>query len=90
MLPKNSAYAEFFENNNIDVNDPQFMKWMDSGNGAGSHSGKFNSEYDKLWKEFIDNSDGKKYSKKALMEKATEFEKKAQDVAEKHYKAKKT
>ena len=90
MLPKNSAYADFFENSNIDVNDPQLMKWMDSGNGVGSHSSKFSSEYDKLWKEFIDNSGGKKYSKESLMKKATEFEKKAQDVAEKHYKAKKT
>lgn len=44
------------------------------------HVGKFSSEYDKLWANFIENNERKSFSKETLMEKAIEFEKQATET----------
>lgn len=86
MFPKTKEFASFFDKMQVDVNNPAFMKWKDR---ATEHTGKFSSEYNKIWKEFIDNSAGKKFSEKELMKKANEFEKQAKNVADEYLKKKK-
>ncbi|WP_299248413.1 polymorphic toxin-type HINT domain-containing protein [uncultured Aquimarina sp.] len=80
MLPKNKKFSKFFKKNGIDVNDPNYMKWM----SQESHKGKFSSEYDKLWNQFIERADGKTFSPQQLMEKAKQFEKQAAKAAADH------
>jgi len=85
IFPQSSKYAEFFEKQGIDVNNPLFGKWMKKG----EHIGKFSSAYDKLWKQFISDNPNKKFKLDELLKKVEEFEKKARKIAEDYYKKKK-
>lgn len=85
MLPKSKQFTDFFEKNGIDVNNPEFMKWMHKDD----HIGKFSSAYNDLWGKFIEANKGKTFSSEQLMKKAKELEGKARKIADDYNKAKK-
>jgi hypothetical protein len=66
-------------------NNPLFGKWLTKE----EHIGKFSSEYNRLWREFKVESEGKKHSLDYLLKKADEFEKKAMETAKNYKKTKK-
>jgi RHS repeat-associated protein len=85
MFPKTNEFADFFNDLNIDVNNPAYMKWMDK---ATEHTAKFSSEYNTLWRKYIKDVGEKTVNSKHLMRKAREFEKQAKKVSDAYYKAK--
>jgi hypothetical protein len=79
MFPQTSEFTDFFAKQGIDVNNPVFMKWMSNT----EHVGKFSSEYNRLWREFISETT-ETLDVNQLINKAKEFEMKARDVHVQH------
>ena len=80
MLPKDKKFADFFEKTAVDVNNPQYMKWMDRSAHTGT---SFSKEYGKLWDKFIETNRTKTFTPEQLMNVAKKLEKAALKLADK-------
>lgn len=69
-LPKNKAFADFFEKAGLDVNDPANLVWRD----AKQHRGTNSAEHTKLWTQFM--KDKPKATKAEILKQRDIIEKK--------------